>query len=77
MEPRAFHFTSGMDSIISILPSSWLFFFLGVEPFARKKYAPDLLTVFSPVYIWSAYKTLQAHKEERQEAISQHAHVIG
>ena len=30
MEPRGFHFTSGMDSTISILPSSWLFFSWGL-----------------------------------------------
>ncbi|KAH7652889.1 alpha-1,2-mannosyltransferase protein [Dioscorea alata] len=32
---------------------------------SRKKYAPDLLIVVSPIYIWLAFMSLQAHKEER------------
>ncbi|XP_072999408.1 alpha-1,2-mannosyltransferase ALG9 [Typha latifolia] len=39
--------------------------FVGILPIARKKYAPDLLIVISPVYIWLAFMSLQAHKEER------------
>ncbi|VAH74614.1 unnamed protein product [Triticum turgidum subsp. durum] len=39
--------------------------FVGVALSARKKYAPDLLIVVSPVYIWLAFMSLQAHKEER------------
>lgn len=39
--------------------------FLGILPIARKKYAPDLLIVVSPMYIWLAFMSLQAHKEER------------
>ncbi|KAF8391230.1 hypothetical protein HHK36_023532 [Tetracentron sinense] len=39
--------------------------FLGILPIARKKYAPDLLIVVSPIYIWLAFMSLQAHKEER------------
>ncbi|KAJ3681870.1 hypothetical protein LUZ60_014443 [Juncus effusus] len=39
--------------------------FVGIIKFSRKKYAPDLLIVVSPVYIWLAFMSLQAHKEER------------
>lgn len=39
--------------------------FVGVLPVARKKYAPDLLLVVSPIYIWLAFMSLQPHKEER------------
>ncbi|KAG2681696.1 hypothetical protein I3843_11G156700 [Carya illinoinensis] len=39
--------------------------FLGFFPIARKKYAPDLLVVVSPVYIWLVFMSLQPHKEER------------
>ncbi|KQK03255.1 dol-P-Man:Man(6)GlcNAc(2)-PP-Dol alpha-1,2-mannosyltransferase [Brachypodium distachyon] len=39
--------------------------FLGVALSAGKKYAPDLLIVISPIYIWLAFMSLQAHKEER------------
>lgn len=39
--------------------------FLGILPVAKKKYAPDLLIVISPVYIWLSFMSLQPHKEER------------
>ncbi|KAB2605557.1 dol-P-Man:Man(6)GlcNAc(2)-PP-Dol alpha-1,2-mannosyltransferase-like [Pyrus ussuriensis x Pyrus communis] len=39
--------------------------FLAMVPLARKKYAPNLLIVVSPVYIWLAFMSLQPHKEER------------
>ena len=39
--------------------------FLAVLPVVRKKFAPDLLVVVSPVYIWLAFMSLQPHKEER------------
>ncbi|KAE8679082.1 Dol-P-Man:Man(6)GlcNAc(2)-PP-Dol alpha-1,2-mannosyltransferase [Hibiscus syriacus] len=39
--------------------------FLGILPIARKKYAPDLLIIISPLYIWLAFMSLQPHKEER------------
>ncbi|KAG5546121.1 hypothetical protein RHGRI_018336 [Rhododendron griersonianum] len=39
--------------------------FVGVLPVARKKYAPDLFLVVSPIYIWLAFMSLQPHKEER------------
>ncbi|XP_058221518.1 dol-P-Man:Man(6)GlcNAc(2)-PP-Dol alpha-1,2-mannosyltransferase [Rhododendron vialii] len=39
--------------------------FVGVLPIARKKYAPDLFLVVSPIYIWLAFMSLQPHKEER------------
>lgn len=39
--------------------------FLGILPIAKKKYAPDLLVVVSPIYIWLAFMSLQPHKEER------------
>ncbi|KAK4255888.1 hypothetical protein QN277_008824 [Acacia crassicarpa] len=39
--------------------------FLGFLPIAKKKYAPDLLIIVSPVYIWLGFMSLQPHKEER------------
>lgn len=39
--------------------------FVGVLPVARKKYAPDLFVVISPIYIWLAFMSLLPHKEER------------
>lgn len=39
--------------------------FLAILPVARKKYAPDLLVIISPIYIWTAFMSLQPHKEER------------
>ncbi|XP_020244579.1 dol-P-Man:Man(6)GlcNAc(2)-PP-Dol alpha-1,2-mannosyltransferase [Asparagus officinalis] len=39
--------------------------FLANLPIARKKYAPHLLVVISPMYIWLAFMSLQPHKEER------------
>ncbi|GAV91922.1 Glyco_transf_22 domain-containing protein [Cephalotus follicularis] len=39
--------------------------FLAILPIARKKYAPDLLVVVSPLYIWLGFMSLQPHKEER------------
>ncbi|MED6169975.1 mannosyltransferase [Stylosanthes scabra] len=39
--------------------------FLGILPIARRKYAPDLLIVVSPIYIWLGFMSLQPHKEER------------
>ncbi|KAM7495397.1 hypothetical protein LguiB_030006 [Lonicera macranthoides] len=39
--------------------------FVGILPITRKKFAPDLLIVISPIYIWLAFMSLQPHKEER------------
>ncbi|VFQ64338.1 unnamed protein product [Cuscuta campestris] len=39
--------------------------FIGIFPFAKKKYNLELLVVVSPVYIWLAFMSLQPHKEER------------
>ncbi|XP_047332562.1 dol-P-Man:Man(6)GlcNAc(2)-PP-Dol alpha-1,2-mannosyltransferase [Impatiens glandulifera] len=39
--------------------------FLVMLPIAKRKYAPDLLIVISPIYIWLAFMSLQPHKEER------------
>ncbi|KAK2985500.1 hypothetical protein RJ640_004351 [Escallonia rubra] len=39
--------------------------FLGILPISRKKYAPELLVLISPLYIWVAFMSLQPHKEER------------
>ncbi|KAG6755222.1 hypothetical protein POTOM_041040 [Populus tomentosa] len=38
--------------------------FLAFLPIARRKYAPDLLIVVSPLYIWLGLMSLQPHKEE-------------
>ncbi|XP_057795963.1 dol-P-Man:Man(6)GlcNAc(2)-PP-Dol alpha-1,2-mannosyltransferase [Salvia miltiorrhiza] len=39
--------------------------FIVILPIVKKKYAPDLLVIISPVYIWLAFMSLQPHKEER------------
>lgn len=39
--------------------------FVATLPVTKKKYAPDLLIVVSPLYIWLAFMSLQPHKEER------------
>jgi len=62
-EGPSFYFRNGFNNFNFAFILALLF--LGVVPFARKKYAPDLLMVVSPVYIWLAFMSLQAHKEER------------
>lgn len=41
--------------------------FVGILPIARKKYAPGLVVVVSPVYIWLLFMSMQLHKEERYD----------
>ncbi|CAO2161523.1 unnamed protein product [Urochloa humidicola] len=62
-EGPSFYFRNGFNNFNFAFILALLF--LGVVPFVRKKYAPDLLIVVSPVYIWLAFMSLQAHKEER------------
>lgn len=44
--------------------------FVATLPVTKKKYAPDLLIVVSPVYIWLVFMSLQPHKEERSANLS-------
>uniref|UniRef100_A0A0E0FIC9 Mannosyltransferase n=1 Tax=Oryza nivara TaxID=4536 RepID=A0A0E0FIC9_ORYNI len=62
-EGPSFYFKNGFNNFNFAFILALLF--LGFVPFARKKYVPDLLIVVSPVYIWLAFMSLQAHKEER------------
>jgi alpha-1,2-mannosyltransferase len=62
-EGPTFYFKNGFNNFNFAFILALLF--LGFVPFARKKYVPDLLIVVSPVYIWLAFMSLQAHKEER------------
>lgn len=39
--------------------------FLAILPITKRKYAPDLVVVVSPLYIWLIFMSLQPHKEER------------
>ncbi|KAJ8755686.1 hypothetical protein K2173_022614 [Erythroxylum novogranatense] len=39
--------------------------FVAILPIVRRKYAPNLLIVVSPLYIWLGFMSLQPHKEER------------
>ncbi|XP_057952186.1 dol-P-Man:Man(6)GlcNAc(2)-PP-Dol alpha-1,2-mannosyltransferase isoform X2 [Malania oleifera] len=39
--------------------------FLAILPIVKRKYAPDLLVVVAPIYIWLGFMSLQPHKEER------------
>ncbi|MQL98600.1 hypothetical protein Taro_031312 [Colocasia esculenta] len=62
-EGPLFYFRNGFNNfnvgfILALL-------FLAILPIARKKYAPDLLVVVAPIYIWLAFMSLQPHKEER------------
>lgn len=43
--------------------------FLFMFPIMRKKYAPDLVVVVSPIFIWLAFMSLQPHKEERSDIL--------
>lgn len=62
-EGPLFYFRNGFNNfnfsfILALL-------FLVILPFSKKKYTKDLLIVISPMYIWLAFMSLQAHKEER------------
>lgn len=39
--------------------------FLIILPIVREKYVPEMLVVVSPVYILTAFMSLQPHMEER------------
>lgn len=39
-----------------------------ILPIAKKKFAPDLVVVISPVFLWLAFMSLQPHKEERSDS---------
>lgn len=39
--------------------------FVVILPIAKHKYAPELLVIISPIYIWLVLMSLQPHKEER------------
>ncbi|KZV29698.1 Alg9-like mannosyltransferase family isoform 1 [Dorcoceras hygrometricum] len=39
--------------------------FIAILPIAKKKYAPELFVIISPIYLWLAFMSLQPHKEER------------
>ncbi|XP_065033015.1 dol-P-Man:Man(6)GlcNAc(2)-PP-Dol alpha-1,2-mannosyltransferase-like [Musa acuminata AAA Group] len=62
-EGPLFYFRNGFNNFNFCFILALLF--LAILPIARKKYAPDLLIVVSPMYIWLAFMSLQAHKEER------------
>lgn len=62
-EGPAFYLRNGFNNFNFSFVLALLF--LGILPIVRKKYAPDLLIVVSPIYIWLAFMSLQPHKEER------------
>lgn len=62
-EGPTFYFRNGFNNFNFSFVLALLF--LGILPIARKKYAPDLLIVVSPIYIWLVFMSLQPHKEER------------
>lgn len=62
-EGISFYFRNGFNNFNFAFVLALLFF--TIIPISRKKYVPDLAIVVSPVYIWLAFMSLQAHKEER------------
>ncbi|CAA7402348.1 unnamed protein product [Spirodela intermedia] len=62
-EGPLFYFKNGFNNFNFCFILALLF--LAILPIARKKYAPDLLVVVAPVYIWLIFMSLQPHKEER------------
>ncbi|EEF38954.1 dol-P-Man:Man(6)GlcNAc(2)-PP-Dol alpha-1,2-mannosyltransferase [Ricinus communis] len=63
IEGPSFYFRNGFNNFNFCFILALLF--LGIFPIAKRKYAPDLLIVVSPLYIWLAFMSLQPHKEER------------
>lgn len=43
--------------------------FVIILPIVKKKYAPDLVIVVLPIYMWLGFMSLQPHKEERSEIL--------
>nr|CAD1839894.1 unnamed protein product [Ananas comosus var. bracteatus] len=62
-EEMSFYFRNGFNNFNFCFVLALLF--VAILPIAKKKYAPDLVIVVSPVFIWLAFMSLQAHKEER------------
>ncbi|KAJ1687584.1 hypothetical protein LUZ63_018974 [Rhynchospora breviuscula] len=62
-EGISFYFRNGFNNFNFAFVLALLF--VTIIPISRKKYVPDLAIVISPVYIWLAFMSLQAHKEER------------
>ncbi|XP_050216377.1 dol-P-Man:Man(6)GlcNAc(2)-PP-Dol alpha-1,2-mannosyltransferase [Mercurialis annua] len=63
VEGQLFYFRNAFNNFNFCFVLALLF--LGIFPIAKRKYAPDLLIVVSPLYIWLAFMSLQPHKEER------------
>ncbi|KAJ9551461.1 hypothetical protein OSB04_015506 [Centaurea solstitialis] len=62
-EGPLFYLKNGFNNFNFALVLALLF--VATLPVTKKKYAPDLLIVVSPVYIWLTFMSLQPHKEER------------
>ncbi|XP_042419100.1 dol-P-Man:Man(6)GlcNAc(2)-PP-Dol alpha-1,2-mannosyltransferase-like [Zingiber officinale] len=62
-EGLSFYFRNGFNNFNFCFILALLF--VAFVPIARKKYGLELLVVVSPIYIWLAFMSLQAHKEER------------
>jgi alpha-1,2-mannosyltransferase len=62
-EGVSFYFKNGFNNFNFAFVLALLF--VAIIPISKKKYVPDLAIVVSPVYIWLAFMSLQAHKEER------------
>lgn len=65
-EGPLFYLKNGFNNFNFALVYALLF--VATLPVTKKKYAPDLLIVVSPVYIWLAFMSLQPHKEERSDS---------
>lgn len=62
-EGHLFYFRNGFNNFNFCFILALLF--LAFLPIVKRKYDTDLLIVVSSMYIWLAFMSLQAHKEER------------
>ena len=68
-EGALFYLKNGFNNFNFALVFAMMFVVL--LPFTKKKFAPDMVIVVSPVYIWMAFMSLQPHKEERSVRLIQ------
>ncbi|KAL5550089.1 hypothetical protein UlMin_000265 [Ulmus minor] len=64
-EGPLYYLRNGFNNFNFCFVLALLFLVMILMPVMRKKYAPDLLVVVSPIYIWLTFMSLQPHKEER------------
>lgn len=65
IEGPLYYLRNGFNNFNFCFVLALLFLVILLVPIVKKKYAPDLLVVVTPMYIWLAFMSLQPHKEER------------